>query len=524
MAVVRARDVLPIIQAGDTVHATRLCKRILVDEPGDGDTLHLYGVTELRRNLPRKAAEWFARAVRLLPSDGHIYANLAVARRTAGDLSGSARALRRALALDPAHAEILYNFANLFKALGQHVEALLWYRAAAAVKPGEPKIHHNCANLLFQLNRFDEARCWGEHAWEMSSGRWPAVAVNLGMTSYMQGRWDEAIAWYDEAIAVQSQDAAAHFNRGLALLLTGRFAEGWTEYSWRWRMADVSKPDLTGPAWRGDPVPESTILVHVEQGFGDTINFVRYLPLVAERCRHVVLQCQPALCTLLAESYPDVTVVSEGDPLPLYDSWVALLDLPGIFGAPPGPLPGRVPYLRVSAAAQRGAGEELSVGFVWAGSEGHRNDHLRSLDVRLFAPLMGTPGVRPFSLQVGPRAADINVLESGHRVSDLASGVESFRDTAERLMRLDLLITVDTSMAHLAGALGLPVWILLAHAPDWRWMLDRTDTPWYPSATLFRQDRHGDWSRPLRTLAETLQQAVFNRTCLKPEPSKGCCL
>lgn len=512
-----AGDVLDLIRSGDLGGAARLYRRVLGMTPADPEVLHVGGLLALRQQQPADAEAWLARAVRVRPDIAVVHANLAVARRAIGRLDDGHRALRHALALDPGRAEFAYNQANLFKAQALEEQARRWYEVALVLDSTQPKFHYNLGNLLFHCGELNESALHLNAAWRLSEERSVDAAVNLGMALQKQNRIDRAMSWYDRALSLDPGSAAAHLNRAMSLLVTGRLEEGWREYGWRWRVSNAPPPGCGGPKWTGEPLPQGTILLYAEQGLGDTIQFIRYVPMVAERCHHVVVVCQPPLCTLVAGSYPSATVLADGSLLPPFDVCAGLIDLPGLLGTTLENIPASVPYLRTPEVVRPAGQGGLSVGFIWAGSAEHRNDRRRSLDVRLLRPLFDIPGVRAHSLQVGPRAMELGRLGDRHGVIDLAAGIEAFTDTAEQLLRLDLLISVDTSAAHLAGALGRPVWILLPFSPDWRWLLDRTDTPWYPSALLFRQDRPDDWSGPLDRLAERLRKAVSNPALLNPE-------
>lgn len=518
--IVSPKQVLALIQAGN-VTAEAQSRRLLVADPGSGDAVQLQGLVALQQERIDAATVWFARAARVWPQVSGVYANLAVARRKAGDMEGSRRALRRAVVLDPARAEIAYNLANLLKALRCHSEAMRWYRVAVTLNPRQPKFHYNLGNLFHDLGHFNHAVAHLERAWALSDQSMVDAAINLGMTRQSQNQVGEALGWYDRALALAPDNPSAHFNRGLALLVLGRLEEGWGEYAWRWRLPEMRGQDGQGPSWTGEPMPTGTILLRSEQGHGDAVQFIRYLPKVAKRCGKVIVRCQPALRSLLVANFPNVTVVADGDPLPPYDRQASLLDLPGLFGTTIEQIPACVPYLRVAnlECVPPTASDKVSVGFIWAGNADHKNDHRRSLDICSFQSLFAIPGIRPFSLQVGPRSVDLNLLGKGHGVLDLTPGIETFADTAERLMSLDLLVTVDTSTAHLAGALGRPVWILLPFSPDWRWLLERARSPWYPSALLFRQHQYGYWSGPPDKLSERLRTVVADRSLLLPHIS-----
>jgi hypothetical protein len=304
-------------------------------------------------------------------------------------------------------------------------------------------------------------------------------------------------------------------------LAMGDFATGWQKYEWRWhhKSLDLPRRGLKQPLWLGrENLFGRTILLHAEQGLGDTIQFARYAPLVARRGATVMLDVPPPLEALLA-SLRDVTLVrSHALPLPVFDYQCPLPSLPLALGTMLETIPAEVPYLSPPAdrvekwRALIGNDTPPRIGLAWAGCPAHKNDRNRSIPLALLRPLLGTPGGAPaprfFALQKELREADRPILEAAPALTQLADQIDDFADTAAIIALLDLVITVDTSVAHLAGALGKPVWILLPFAADWRWMIQRSDSPWYPSARLFRQPAIGDWQSVVRLMCEALSQII----------------
>ena len=327
---------------------------------------------------------------------------------------------------------------------------------------------------------------------------------NLGSALQRQGLYAEALACYGRALALKPDYAEAHLNRSLALLLTGEFDEGWQEYEWRFAVARYDRK-FDQPLWSGEPLAGASILIHAEQGFGDTLQFVRYIPAVAERGGRVVLEVPESLVRLARTVAGASEVVAAGDPLPGFDCHCPLLSLPRVFKTNLATIPNAVPYLRVPAEASAGWAERIPttpgprVGIVWAGTT------VGAIDLRLLQPLWEVDGVSWFSLQVGERSGDISSLD-GVKIADLSPWLADFAETAAAVCRLDLVISVDTSVAHLAGALGRPTWLLLRYPPEWRWLLEREDSPWYPTARLFRQRKEGDWPCVAREVAAALAQ------------------
>jgi hypothetical protein len=325
---------------------------------------------------------------------------------------------------------------------------------------------------------------------------------NLGVAVGRQDRYADAVACYGRALALKPDYAQAHFNRAHALLLTGELDEGWQEYEWRFAVARYDR-GFDQPLWSGEPLAGRSILLHAEQGFGDTLQFVRYVPAVAERGGRVVLEVPKQLVPLARTVAGTSEVVATGDPLPTFDCHCPLLSLPRAFKTNLATIPDSVPYLSVSAEASAAWAERIApasglrVGIVWAGTT------VGAIDLRLLQPLWEVPGISWFSLQVGDQSGDISLLD-GVKIADLSLWLTDFAETAAAVCQLDLVISVDTSVAHLAGALGRPVWITLPCWPDWRWQIERADSPWYPTARLFRQKKAGDWSCVVREVAAAL--------------------
>jgi hypothetical protein len=292
------------------------------------------------------------------------------------------------------------------------------------------------------------------------------------------------------------------------LLLRGDFSRGWADYEWRL----TTTRTFAQPQWDGGPLAGRTILLHAEQGLGDTLHFIRYAERVAAAGGNVVVECQAPLKRLLHDSLERIPVISHGEPLPSFDVHCPLLSLPRLFQTTLESIPARVPYVDANDALApqwraRLADKDrhLKIGLVWAGSEAHQNDRNRSIPLATFAPLAQGPNTCIYSLQKGDAARQAAASSAPFPLVDWTSELHDFADTAALIAQLDLIITVDTAMAHLAGALGKPVWALVPHVPDWRWLLDRDDSPWYPTMRLFRQTNPGDWTSVLERVATALR-------------------
>jgi hypothetical protein len=380
--------------------------------------------------------------------------------------------LRRAHALDPADAETCNNIGDALQSLGREDEAPQWLDRSLKLAPDNVKVLNNKAFLLSQLQRFDEA-----------------------------------VAIYDSVKTIDPNNAVADWNVALLHMLQGNFEAGWAGREARWRATKlpVVYPKLSQPMWLGEGSIEGrTILVHADEGLGDTIQFARYVPMLAARGARVILVVEEALRTLLSSlSGVSQCLPTSAGALPAFDVHCPMSSLPLAFGTRLDTIPAATSYLpppakaRVDAwEARLGRHDKLRVGLVWSGSLGHRNDHNRSISLRAMAPILDVDA-NFVSLQKDPRAADRAVLLERTDIIELSADLADFSETAALVCCLDLVITVDTSVAHLAAALGCPTWILLPWTPDYRWLLDRDDSPWYPTMRLFRQTETRDYASVL---------------------------
>jgi Tetratricopeptide repeat/Glycosyltransferase family 9 (heptosyltransferase) len=419
----------------------------------------------------------------------------------------AATATRRPPAPDAA-VRLLDDGVALHRA-GRIPEAIGLYRAALARAPDNANAHNSLGAALLRQDDLEGAEASLRRALALRPG-FPEALNNLGRVARADGRLAEATRHFDAALAARPGFAQALWNRATTRLLAGDMPGGWADFEARWALPEVGPPQvLPRPAWGGEPLAGRTILLQPEQGLGDTIQFARYAAVLSARGAAVVLGVQPELKRLMTTLPGTTAVVARGEPLPHFDCHLPLLSVPFVLRHGMTDLPCATPYMRAEpevAARWReriGAGPGLKVGLVWAGNPNHSNDANRSLPQGRLAPLLAVPGVRLFALQLGARRTDLAALPG---VTDLGGGLTDFAETAGALSALDLLVTVDTSPAHLAGALGRPVWLLLPAEPDWRWMLGRGDSPWYPTMRLFRQQRRGDWTAPIQDVAAALRR------------------
>jgi Tfp pilus assembly protein PilF len=486
-----------------------------------------------------EAIACYRHAVGLKPDFAAAFNNLGVALLQKGEFGQAQRALERALEAKPDYAAAWFNLGNVLAARDEHAKAVEHYRRALALDPNYIDALNNLGGALTELGAWDEAvSCYQRvlalqptnAAAHNNFGRvlaqrdelGPAIVhfrdaialqphaidahINLGNVLLEQGDARDAHQSYERALAIDPAHEGAHWNDGLALLMQGDLAEGFRR--WRWNVAASKR--FGAPEWRGEALNGATILIHAEQGFGDAIHFARYIPMVAARGGRVIFEAPVELHRLFATIDGVDEVVAFGDRLPNFAWQCPLLSLPLAFDTTLRDVPNAVPYLSADPDAvedwrRRLAGAALKVGLVWAGRPEHKRDQHRSMALAELAPLAAIPNVAFYALQKGAAVSEAEQAPEGMRLEILSPLLGDFADTAAAIMALDLVISVDTSVAHLAGALGKPVWILNAYAPDWRWFEKRSDSPWYPTAELFRQDASRRWTPVVADVAAELR-------------------
>jgi tetratricopeptide (TPR) repeat protein len=456
-----------------------------------------------------EAVQWLQRLVQLRPT-ATTRMQLASELRQCDRHAEAADLLRQLCAEEPRDVEAALLHHHVLVTLGRYEEALAEIERVFAMREPDAALLVNRSVPLARMGRYDEALAWINRALALDPAHPRALANRVSLLQN-QLRVREAIAAAEESLRVRPEDPDLHWGLGAALLLLGDWARGWAESEWRTRSTgfDGAVPDIEQPRWQAEDLAGRTIFLYPEQGFGDAIQFLRFVPELARTAETVLLLAWPELEPLVAGTLPaNCRVVSRGSTLPAFDFHCPLMSVPAVLGTTPESLPAKVPYVQappgaVQAWRQRLGADRLNVGICWSGNPRHLDDRERSISLAAMR-VLGTKGCRFFTLQPQKRAGDDDVLASWSDAVDTGSGLGDFAQTAALIEALDLVITVDTAVAHLAGALGKPVWILLRHGPEWRWMLERTDSPWYPSARLYRQRARGNWAPVLASVKSDL--------------------
>ncbi len=538
-------------QAGRIGEAEQIYQKILLAAPQHADAWHLLGVVAHQKGQHQAAVELISTAIAFNSNSASYHNNIGEAYRALRRFDEAVASFRRAVGCDPTMVQSRFNLGRGLAALGEgaaaaaelrqaierdphHAGALKHlghacfaqrdfaaaataYRKALDLAPGDGELHAALGDVALSQGAPDAAVAHYEQAVALGFEN-AVVLCSLGLALHDAGAFAAAEERYEKALKLDPESALVHNNLGLAKLLRGEFGGGWRAYERRLMlkgqdpMASVERP----ARWLGEDIEGKRILLYAEQGVGDTVQFARYAPLVVARGATVVMAVHRELHRLLNGMAGIEAIVGDGEVF--VHRRCPLLSLPLIFGTDLATIPADIPYLTADSAAVElwrkrfSVRPGLKVGLVWAGTPGHRRDHDRSMTLAALGPLADVPRVSFYSLQKGPAATEVMYPPAGLRLKDLSADLGDFADTAAAISALDLVVTVDTAVAHVAGALGKPVWILLSHVPDWRWLLDRDDSPWYPTARLFRQPTRGAWAPVAERVAEALRRLVDDQT------------
>lgn len=503
-------------QSGALEAARNTCLELLALQPGDVPALVLMAGIAQDLGAVEEASGWAARAVEENPQDAMAHFTAGRLHEAQNRLSDAEASYRAAVACAPELARAHNNLGVVLQMQGRIPEALPCYRRAIELEPLLPEANQNYASIVREPVALTRA-LEGLRA-RLAAHPGDALSYNsMGNAHRELGQHAQAQECYAKAIEIAPEFAEAHFNRALLLLQAGDYGRGWQEFEWRLKVPAQAGPArrFAAPMWHGRETAH-TVLVHAEHGLGDTLQFVRYMSLVAPRCGAVILECQPELKPLLLVMRDAPQVIARGDPLPPFAMHAPLMSLPALLGTTFETIPWRGPYLRAPAervAKWRGPfakrRKAFNVALVWAARPQYLDD--RSISLAQLAPLAGMPGVAFFSLQIGPAAAQAATPPPAMELYDPTAKIKDFADTAALASFMDLVISVDTSVCHLAGGMGLPTWVLVPYAADWRHPLGRDDTPWYPTLRLFRQARDGDWASAIERMAAELARLAASK-------------
>ena len=538
-------------QQGNYDSAIDSIKKALYYDPNNADSYdHLGSALKAKGHL-NEAIKYYQKAIELNTQNADTYFNLGNTLIMKGQLDEAINCYKKAIQYNPNFAAAYNNLGNAFQEQKRYNEAMTHYQIALQISPDLADAHLNIGNLYLEKGQYNEAITYYQETLKLNPSQFDAY-LHLGTVFQKQGKLDEAITCYQKAIKLNPKFAGNYYNLGIAFqdkrlldeafgayrktieldpdfaeahfsiswlnLLLGNFKEGWKGYEWRWKLKEAYKRNLSQLMWDGSDIKGCVILLHAEQGFGDTIQFIRYAPLVAQRGAKVIVECQKELTPLLKNTEGVYQIVSYGEQLPDFDIQCPLLSLPLVFNTTLESIPAKIPYISPAPLSVekwkeriKNDKEKITIGLVWAGSTTTRKEGYYSCSLEAFAPFVHLNNITLYSLQKGQVSEQVARLPNGMKLIDYTEEIHDFSDTAAFIQNLDLIISVDTAVAHLAGALGKPVWTLLRFSPEWRWMLDRMDSPWYPTMRLFRQPAPGDWGSVVEKIFNELQTLIHRK-------------
>ena len=529
-------------EKGNNEEAIANYQKAVQINPALDDAHYNLGIVFKESGRLDEAITCYRKAIQANPTHADTYNNLGLALQDSGQLEEAEISYKQALKIDSDYAYAYHNLGNVFLEKKQLDEAIAHYQKAIQMNPDLIDAHNNLGNALKEKGLLDEAITVYKKTLEINPNRAdtyynlgivfkesgqaseaitcyskatqmnPSHADaynNLGLALRDKGHIKEAIHSFEEALHIESDNAVFHWNLSLALLLSGNFEQGWKEYEWRSKVKDFPQRMVSQPLWDGSDIAGQTILLYAEQGFGDTIQFIRYASLVAQRGAKVIVSCQNELTSLLKTVEGVHHVVGYREQIPGFDVYFPLVSLSFIFNTTLESIPARIPYIAVDfpliqkwTVKVQNHNTNFKIGLAWAGRE------QRSCSLEIFSSLSCLDEITFYSLQKGEAAGQAKNPPKGMKLIDHTEDIHDFSDTAAFIENLDLIISVDTAVAHLAGALGKPVWTLLPFVPDWRWMLRREDSPWYPTMRLFRQPSLGDWETVIDKVSAELQNII----------------
>ena len=499
-----------LTEAGRSVDAVAMLRSVLEQDDSMVEAHYALGnALDAVGDLPGALAS-FRRSAVLQPDHSQTLNNIGLILREMGEIEEAIDHLEKAVQTTSPFPSAFSNLCAAYSDAGRLMEAILAGRTAVSQSPHDANAHYNLGNAIAELEVSNDAvdnYCEAVRIAPDFTDAW----INLGVAYLRDDYPASALEAFDRALSLDHQSADAHWNRSLTLLKLGRLAEGWPGYDWRWKAVPwLDRREFDAPQWRGETLNGQTVLVHAEQGYGDTIQFVRYLPEILRRGGTVKFACQPALKRLLSSLPGMESVTGYGEPAGAFDFHLPIMSLPeAITLEDPATAAQTIPYLSVPMVDIKIPSGDMrpKVGLVWRGSRINNKGMFRSCRLVDLEPLIMIDAHQFYALQPDVEEVERPIL-SRYGVVDLSSQIADFADSAALTAAMDLVISVDTAQAHLAGALGRPVWTLLAKGADWRWFIDRDDSPWYPTMRLFRQETRGDWRSLFACVAEALPRAL----------------
>ena len=511
--------------------------------------MEMLGLSMMRLGEMEQAIDFLEMATQTAPQQRLSHHNLGIAYREHGKLDAAEAALRHAITLDPQATDSLSSLGNVLRAKKQYTEAIALHQRATSLNPNDAELWSNLGTAHQHNKQYKEAEAAFENALTLEPKRaelhynygntlladrqlenaeqaflaaltleptHPKAMTNLGSALREQGKHEAAQAMFRKVLERDPDDADAHFNLALGLLYAGDFQEGFAEYEWRRHIPEIPMRRYAKAQWQGEPLPGGTLLIHAEQGFGDTIQFARFIAWAKERCGRVLLECHAPLLELLRELEGVDELIARGATIPTFDRQTPLMSLPYLMKATAKDLAPKEPYVQAEPLlrkkwAARKTSKALHIGIGWQGNPSYKADFMRSAPLRHFAPLAAMEEVQLYSLQKGHGVEQMQAVPFSDRIENIAPKLDlerPFVDTAAFLSELDLVICTDTALPHLAGSLGCEVWLMLCLQPDWRWGGEGTSTPWYSKMTLFRQKAAGDWQGVMQDICSALAERL----------------
>ncbi|MCF7885362.1 MAG: tetratricopeptide repeat protein [Candidatus Marinimicrobia bacterium] len=513
--------------------------------PGDWRLLHLLAISARKQNKFMEAHKYLDKALKINNDAPQLYNEIGLILDQNNQYNAAIENFKKAIKLKNDYFNAYYNLANTLHKIGKPGLALNSYKIASELNPNVPDVYLNIAIILENRNNFKKAINILKYLIESFPDYMEAYnrlgltykkagfldkseAIfrkgitknkdfvrfygNLANVLQSKGDFKSALNYYNKAIELEPNYYEAIFSRSLLYLLLGKFKKGWKEYEYRWKLQGQHKRNFEVPQWRGETIKDKKLLLWAEQGLGDSIQFIRYAPLVKKRVGKLIIECQSSLIKLFKSISGIDTIIDKDDPNSDFDYHLPMLSLPRVFKTNEETIPNTVPYLKPDKKTQQKINNSIdtkdksyNIAFAWAGNKKYQDDHRRSCQLEHFENLTTISGTQLFSIQKGEPNTELQ-NKSSTSIINLSPIINDFADTAAIIKKMDLVISVDTSVAHLAGALGQAVWLLLPFYPDWRWMLDRQDTPWYPTMRLFRQEKPGDWKQVFQQIRAKLEK------------------